>query len=226
MTLLHCSPENHSTYRILRQLDINIIHKDVLFAGSHDLIEKDTFQRCGVNKVICFEANNFVYTDLQERLRDTNWPHFCACLWSEVGTRKEFYFYRQKKDGASGLFLPDKMGEYVDCQPTGEKIVLKTTTIDNYIQNKIIDISNVNLAIFDLQGSELRALIGSKLLLESCQLEWIICEVSNFSCYLGAPQEPEITHFLEKYGFRKIAFQLDWSGKNGEQHGDNIYKKY
>lgn len=224
MTLLRCSPENHSTYHILKGYGIDIKGFDVVFAGSHDLIEKELFQQCEINKLYAFECNPFVIPDLKERLRDTNWQYFQACLWSEPNIEKEFYFYRQPKDGASGLYKPDKMGDYVNCPLTGESLTLKTTTLDRYITDNIIDISNTKLLVADLQGAEVPVLKASHKLLESKVLEWIIVETSTFACYKDGSTMQEIDKLLTSYGFENLGFIKDW-GQGRSMHGDCIYRR-
>lgn len=224
MTLLQCPPENHSLYHIINQFHIDIKYRDVVFLGSHDLIEKDVFQRCKVNKVYAFECNPFLIPDLKERLRDTNWKYFQACLWSEENIEKEYLFYRNKKDGAGGLYKPDRMGEFVDCSPTGESIKLKTTTLNNYIYDGILDISNTKLLVVDLQGAEEPVLSASHQLLSSEMLDWVIVETSTFSCYKDGSTNQAIESLLSKYQFKNIGFWKDW-GTQWEMHGDAIYKR-
>lgn len=219
-----CPPEIHSTYQIIQAFNIYLKGFDVVHLGSHDLNEKDLYQKCKVNKVYAFECNPFLIPDLKERLRDTNWKYFQACLWSEENIEKEFYFYRNKKDGAGGLYKPDRMGEFVDCPTTGESIKLKTTTLDNYILDGIVDISNTKLLVVDLQGAEEPVLSASHELLSSEMLDWIIVETSTFSCYQDGSTNQAIESLLSKYQFKNIGFWKDW-GNQMEMHGDAIYKR-
>lgn len=214
--LLECPPEQHSTFHLIKQVGIDIKGKNVLFAGSHDLIEKQLLQRLGVNIVYCFECNPFVYQDLVERIKDTNWKSYLTCLWSESNLSKEYYFYRNNKDGAGGLYKPDKMGDYVDCPLTGENITVQTSKLDDY------EFEPVELLILDLQGSELEALKGATKVLQT--VKYIICEASTFECYKNAPIIQDIVEYLMQYDFFPVKYQVDW-GKDGNYHGDLVFVK-
>jgi len=222
--LLTCPPEHHSTYRILQSANVNLNGSDIIHAGSHDLIEKDLYQRMGINTVYAFECNPYVYTDLLERIKGTNWKTFNACLWSESGIKKDFYFYRNKKDGAGGLYKSDLMNLFVDCKETGETLQLTTTTLDDYIKDELVNINNVKFLNIDLQGAELEFLKGSKLILSFPALEYILCEMSTFNCYEQGAIDLDISRFLGEYYFFPIKWYKDW-GNDECQHGDMLFQR-
>ena len=224
MNLMKCSPENHSTYHIIQRFNIDLRGFDLIHAGAHDLIERELYERCRVNRVYAFEANPIVIIGLEQRLLGTDWKAFQACLWSENGIEKEFYYYQDNYNGAGGLFLPERMNEFVDCKPTGKSFKIKTTTLNQYIEDNIVDISNIKLFNADLQGAELDACIGATKLLESSMLEWLIIETSTFDCYKNGTKDKDLVDLLKQYNFTKIGFWKDW-GNDKEQHGDAIYRR-
>lgn len=222
--LLRCPPENHSLHHMIQHYGIDLKNKNVIFAGAHDGIEYDSLEHHNVARVDWFEANKYVFPHLKERIKD-NPKHnaYFACLGKKDGEYVTFYSYRDKKDGASGLYKPDKFKDYIkDCPLTGEEWTLSTVTIDSYIED--IRLANYFLAVVDLQGAELDFFKGGNLLLKQDTLEWIICEVSHFSCYKDAPQATDIDEYLKGFGFENVGYREDWNlGQN--LHGDNIYKR-
>lgn len=222
--LLQCRPENHSLYHILTRYNINIENQKVLFIGSHDLIEYETLNKFNPLRVDCFEANKYVYPDLLTRIRnDSRYnPHF-ICLSNKDNEDKEFFVYQDKKNGASGLYKPDRMSNHVDCPITGESWFVKSMTYDTYSEDVELP-EDYYLAIVDVQGSELDILNKANSLLRQLSLKYIICETSSFNCYENGPIDTDITKFLEKNNFIKYGYWKDW-GNDKEWHGDTIYKR-
>lgn len=221
-----CDIFNHSTYQVLTQImqiqgyENFLEGKDIIHAGSHNLLEADIYDHFKAKRVYCFEANKLIFPELLERIGNRPGYHgYCTALWSCAGKELPFYFYRNKTDGAGGLFEDDKMHEYVtDCPQLEEKTTVITNTIDNYINDGIIDISNVSFLNIDLQGAELEAFKGGHELLISPSLKCIYCEVSWGPVYKGGPQQNDIVDYLSKYNFHFVGKREDW-----QIHGDAIF---
>lgn len=221
MNLMQCDIHSHSTFHIMEQFQIRpkIIYH---VGGSHGL-EFDIYQRYGA-RTRWFECNPFIFGHLKERIRNSSDVAHMLCLWSQDNLEKEFYFYRNQQDGAASLFQPDRFYEYVDdCKLTGEKITVKTITLDTFVKDLGLEeeTKNVDFLNLDIQGAELEFLKGSSILLEG-NLKWIYCETSSFAVYKDAPLESEITEYLQNYGFNRIGYRKDW-GSETEHHGDSIY---
>lgn len=224
MALLQCKPENHSLFHILTRYNINIENQKVLFIGSHDLIEKETLDRFNPQRVDCFETNKYVYPDLLERIKgDRRYVAHFSCLSNEDNSSQEFFVYQDKKNGASGLYRPDKMGNHVDCPITGESWFVNCMTYDTYAEDVGLP-NDYYLAIIDAQGSELNILKKSKSLLKQKTLEYMIVETSSFNCYENGPIDTDITEYLKGHNFIRYGFWKDW-GTDKEWHGDTIYKR-
>lgn len=219
MDLCPCDIYTHSLAVMLRYY--NIEPKYVVHAGAHDLIESDIYNYYGAN-VYAIECNPFVYQNLIYRLlgRDKQQPIY-GCLWSEDGQIKPLYFYRNKTDGAGGLYLPDKMLDYIpDCPPTGETFNCITTTFDRLARVYHIPTDQIDFLNVDLQGAELEFFKGAQALLTSPSLQNIWCEVSWDAIYKGGPQLQDITKYLAQYGFKHIITRVD-----SPKHGDALYSR-
>lgn len=218
-SLCECDVNTHSFAVMLK--NCNISPKAVIHAGAHDLIESDIYKLYDA-KVYAIECNPFVYQDLLIRINDVkNQVPIYACLWSEPNKKLTFNFYRNKKDGAGGLFEPEKMFDYIkDCPLLEEKLELVTTTMDLVIDKQIPDYKNVDFLNVDLQGAELEFFKGANKLLNSRSLKYIWCEVSWDRVYKDAPLLRDIDNYLLKFGFQRVGIRQDW-----EIHGDALYTR-
>lgn len=217
MNLIPCDITTHSFAVMLREC--NIHPKYVIHAGAHDLIEADIYDSYK-SRVWAIECNPFVYPKLTYRLNNLpNQTPIFACLWSENNAEKEFMFYRNREDGAGGLYAPEKMFAYItDCPLTGESITCVTTTMDTICRKYIKDYYLVDFLNVDLQGAELEFFKGASLLLKSESLKSIWCEVSWDHVYKDGPLLTDIDKYLGEYGFTRFGVRRDW-----EIHGDALY---
>lgn len=229
MTLCPCDILTHSFSVLLQELSKQghtpIFGNSVIHIGAHDGIEADIYDYFGAKNVVWFECNPNVFPNLLKRInekkRSAKHLAYQSALWSEAGKELEFNFYRDKCDGASGFFLPEKMFDYIkDCPLLEDKIKIKTNTLNNYINDGIIDISNVSFLNIDVQGAELEVFKGATKLLDNPKLQYIWCEVSWDNVYKNAPVMNDITEYLKQYGFGIVGLRKDW-----EIHGDALYMR-
>lgn len=213
----------HSTFLVLEQLKqkrvVDLAGKDILCIGSHDLLEHDGFVQNGCNNIWAIECNPYVFPDLQERVRNRKNSYAIeACLWSETGLEKSFYFFKDQKYGAGSLFKDEKLSSYVpECKELDAPIKLKTKTFNQLIFEQNIDISNVEWVSLDVQGSELEVLRGASKLFQ-VKPKVFYTEVSWDNLYSGAPLINEIDMFMEEEGYVRIGLRKDI-----EAQGDAIY---
>lgn len=227
MELVPCDIFSHSFSLMIRELQNKgynpISYADVLHIGAHDGIEADIYDYYGAKNVNWFECNPYVFPNLLKRIneksRKAKHLAYQAALWDKAGEELEFRFYRNQKDGASGFFLPEKMFDYIkDCPLLEETIKIKTNTLDNYINDGIIDISQTKFLNIDVQGAELKVFQGANTLLNNRTLEFIWCEVSWDNVYKEAPLMSDITDYLKGFDFEFVGLRKDW-----EIHGDALY---
>ena len=80
-----------------------------------------------------------------------------------------------------------------------KSIKLKSKKFDTLVKEHSINISNFDLWILDLQGSELKALDGARDSLDKCNS--LLVEVSKDDQYLNAPRWQDIKKFLYQFNF-------------------------
>ena len=217
--MMQCDINSHSTYQVLKQLGFDYNGWKALHIGSHNALEKGIMDHLGFAHTTWVECNPFVFPDLLERLGDDK-RHTAieACLWGTNAEIKNYHFYRNKKDGAGGLFKDKKMKEYIhDCPMTGESIELVTTRLDTLALTHDIDLSSINFLNLDVQGSELEVLKGAG---DKLRPKLMYVEVSWDEIYENGPLLKDIDEFLLKWGYTRIGIRQDW-----QVHGDAVYVK-
>lgn len=217
MELLKCDLNTHSIAVMLRQFQIN--PKSIIHAGAHDLLSSEIYAQYD-SKVIAFEANPYTFLRLKYRIKD--YPKqraIQACLWNKDGEELELNLYRSNTDGAASLLKPDEFNNYhPDCKLTGETIKMKTSRLDRFIEDGVIDVSDVDFLVVDLQGVERQFYEGAHLLLFSSALKYIWTEVAWGPIYQGGSNINEIDTILDKYGFQRVHVRQDWA-----LEGDALY---
>jgi hypothetical protein len=81
-----------------------------------------------------------------------------------------------------------------------EKITTKT--LNDILKNKIL--SNNNLIKIDVQGSDLKVLIGASEIIDKFEIIIIECSIYNFSMSKNKPTINNVVNFLDKSNFSLI----------------------
>jgi len=194
--------------------------KDVIHTGAQNLIEFGIYTHFNVKRGYYFECNEYVFPELLERIGNKpGHQAFLSALWSEQGKELDFHFYRDMTDGAGSLFENEKFESYVpDCPMLNKTLKVKTNTLDNFIQDGIVDISDIIFWNNDTQGAELEIFKGGNMLLNSPSLKFIWCEISFDNLYKNAPLADDITQYLKQFGFVLVGVRDD-----GNAQGDGLY---
>lgn len=105
---------------------------------------------------------------------------------------------------------------------TKKEIKIKTNTLDNYCAaNKI---ENIDILKMDVQGGELKILVGAKNLLENENISVIFTEVEFTRIYKDQPLFFDICEYLNKSGYTLYNVYNLHSAKNGQLVcGDAIF---
>ena len=118
---------------------------------------------------------------------------------------------------SSSLLPPDKLNNPSWLQ-FSEKIEVETITLNSFLlTNKIEEVDFVHM---DIQGAELKVLIGAKDFINKVKTVWL--EVADIELYKGQPLRVDIENFMIKNGFYLVISKMEG------QFGDQFYlnKKY
>ena len=96
------------------------------------------------------------------------------------------------------------------------KLKLNSKKFDTLVEEILLNISDYNFWILDLQGAELLALKGAKQSLKKCKS--ILIEISKEEYYINGAKWEELKYFLNEFGFHN-----KWEPKSS--HSDVLFAK-
>ena len=149
--------------------------------------------------VFWFEASVETFSRLKGNLAlEKNQHLFNICLSDANGSQD---FYMASNQGQSSSLITPVLNHVHNKLISYRKTVIETKRFDSIFNvNEIPDRSHL---VLDVQGSELKVLIGIGKLLQN--FHSIYCEVtSGNSPYLNAPDFSTIRNFLDGFGFKII----------------------
>jgi hypothetical protein len=162
----------------------------------------------GAKKIIWIEANPDVYGEMQVAIAGSEVDNhtFCfACTDSDDEKIDFNLIYGPDADfmvgnkGCSSIFEP--IGRFESWFK--EKIIVDTITLDTLFFRNNFNFSDFQLLEMDVQGAEMKVLLGAKELLKS--IKYIYSEVTFYdSDYKNCPLFEEINDFLEENGFKHL----------------------
>ena len=182
--------------------------KGIIHIGAHRGSERYIYDWFG-KKVIWVEANPKIFEDLNINIFEFKYQKaYKEILHSSIG--KKINFNLSSNDGASSSiydFSSDYKTKKIHFENKlrdiymGQKIQLKTNTLDNLIKENNIDIQNFDHLIVDVQGAELDVLKGSVNFLKTCNSIYI--EVSTENFYQNGIQWYDLKKFLNEKDFKE-----------------------
>ena len=187
--------------------------RGVLHVGAHDCEEMPFYEQLGVspNKVVWIDA-------IQSKVdaataRGIPNVHFAVVSDADGDT---VTFHRTNNDQSSSIL---ELGTHLTEHPhihVVETTVMKTTTIDRFMDSKQLDARNFNLWNLDIQGAEYKALLGGQLSLQHADALYL--EVNERELYKGCALLPDLDRFLRDKGFARIIMDMTQFG-----WGDALY---
>ena len=182
----------------------------VLHVGANKGQEAEYYARMGV-RAWHVEAIPDLYEQLCEQVKGLDGQTaLLACLSSRVGERVSFQV--ANNGGESSSLLP--LGNHRNCYPMvayTHSIEVETSTVDELIRQKAVD-ADVDLLVIDAQGAELMILEGSRALLASGSLRYLLVEVSVEPLYEGGVSYLEVAAFLRQFGLHLRDLQFNDKG--------------
>jgi FkbM family methyltransferase len=196
---------------ILQQNGI-LVH-GALHIGAHECEEQGVYRFFGIadKRVIWIDA-------LQDKV-DQATRNGIPNVYQAVVSDKDgevVSFYRTNNDQSSSILeLGTHAHHHPWCVVTGVT-QHTTTTIDTFMADKGLDPSNYNFWNFDIQGAELKALMGGENCLKHARALYL--EVNSEQVYKGCPTIPELDAYLALRGFRRVLTKMTEYG-----WGDALY---
>lgn len=177
--------------------DYGVRPKVVAHVGAHNGEEFDQYSRLNVDEVHWFEANPNQFEILSDRFANMDTQFLVQrAIWDTDNETLKFKVTSNSL--SSSLFeLGTHSVKYPDILPK-EEIDVTTMRLDSYFQDK----AKPDFINLDIQGSELKALLGSQKILN--EVSFIYTEVSYEELYLDAPLANEIDFYLNELGFKKV----------------------
>jgi FkbM family methyltransferase len=138
-----------------------------------------------------------------------------SLISDEDGKKLDFRIYNN--EGQSSSIFPVAAAhseQWPSVEETGEILSLSARRLDTLLPERGVRPEQVDVLIFDIQGSELLAMKGAGAFLEACR--YVEVEVSTKPAYEGAPLAHEIDAYLVARGFNRLTPVLTW-------HSDAVY---
>jgi len=192
----------------------NIRPSGVLHLGANTGQEAEVYHGRGVKRVIWVEAIPELFEKLKRNV--ARWPQditYCACV-SDVNDER-VRFQVASNGGQSSSFL--EFGTHAVAHPSVRFIrnfFATTIRVDRLLAEEEIEGSWFLNA--DLQGAELKALIGMGQLLWKFDHAYI--EVNEDELYKGCPRTKDVDEYLAQFGFVGVETKMTGAG-----WGDKYY---
>jgi len=186
--------------------------KVIMHVGAHKAEEFSSYKDSGSTKTYWIEANPILASQLSLRFKGDNSQEVIeAAAWDQDGLELELIITNNTQS-SSLLNLNIHMDLYPDIFEDS-RVRVQTSRLDTLLLDKIAP-DFINL---DIQGSELKALMGAQDLLVNCK--WIYCEVNKVEIYEGCCLVEDLDKYLSAFGFERKWTR--WFSNHG--WGDALY---
>lgn len=215
----------------MMQLDFKKIYEDyngilpikgVIHVGACTGEEREIYAECGIKRVEWFEANPETFEILKQNLESDikfsqNRAH--KILLAHLDDLETPFFITSNFRSASSSMLPlaKHKVHYPKIEVTKE-LSLKTRRFDTFAEINRFDWSDINLLNMDVQGAELKVLLGFGSLVE--KFDYVYSEVNTAHLYEGCVLIDELDAYLYNYGFVRRETHM-----TNFEWGDALYVK-
>lgn len=193
--------------KFLSHIDANNV-STILELGSRDGIDAVKLSNFYNAEVYAFECNPQAFSTCADTVEDHERVHvFNAAVWDEE-CKIPFYPVVNGNDGASSCFVADPSYPY-EARYEQSEIIVDGIRLDGWLSENNCQ---PEMLCIDLQGAELRALMGMGSFIDS--VKYIITEGQIIKMYDGASTISEIEEFLKGCGFSMVHEELvnEWFG--------------
>jgi FkbM family methyltransferase len=186
----------------------------IIHAGAHYAEEREQYHQSDFEPVFWIEALPEVAQVCASNLAEyQNQSVLTATLSDTDGELIKFYI-AGVEDSSSSLLLPHLIEASHPDVTLSRKIELITTTLDELFKESNFGNFQTYGLVMDLQGAELRALQGARMLLP--RISFIISEVSTRELYRKSVSFKEMTRALDDLNFTLHASEMNLATGWGE----------
>lgn len=209
-------------FKIIERLRLPQL-KGIIHVGANWGQEISAYKASKAKTCVYIEPIPEIFAKLKKNIGDSPNHHPVQACVSSIND-EEVIFNVASNGGQSSSILP--LGKHQDLYPKikyVDSFRVKTKTLDSIIDERF-STDNFDLLTMDVQGSELKVLMGSARLLEG-QINYVYAEVSEEPLYEGGCTFDEITSFLRVYGFRLKDLVINHKGWGNAFYSKSILKK-
>ena len=182
---------------ILEKYSISV--KGILHVGAHECEENNDY-----NTILHVSDQNIIWVDANKTLTDKNIQRGIPnCYTAALDENEKTLTFNITNNGQSSSLL--ELGTHKAMYPhiyITEKRIVRTQTLEQFIERNVLDITKYNLWNFDIQGSEYAVFKGSESLLKYADV--IYTEVNTASVYEGCGQLEQLDVLLAKHGLTRV----------------------
>jgi FkbM family methyltransferase len=195
----------------------------VVHAGAHIGQEAESYEACGIERVLWIEANPDLIAILNERVFPYGHVTVCACIGARDGDEVIFHLADSidgGNHGQSSSVLP--LGTHTQIHPDIRYVSeqrMRTQTLATLLRANWPWPGSPNFLNLDLQGYELESLKGAAPVLDG--FRWIYTEINEDPLYEGCALLPELASWLAERGFYMAEKAL--CGAQTRSHGADWY---
>lgn len=181
---------------LINQYNLDI--KGIIHCGAHTAEEYPIYQRLNINNVLWIEGNEDLIPILEHRIRSDKHLLLHAVIGERPLERVDFIYTNQTQ--SSSLYqLGNNKHQRKGLEVAKIKQV-EAVSLDYLFSHHIdLNINNYNMINLDIQGGELKALIGFKNHLK--YIDYIYTEVHIGQTYKDVPQLQDLINFLTPLDF-------------------------
>lgn len=193
----------------------NIKPKGVIQLGAHYFQEKEIFTSLGINDFVLVEPQQHAFNKILDRTLDVDAKLF-RCAVSDYEGIMTMYCDSINQGQSSSLLKPkEHLNKYTNIKFD------KTEDVEvRMLENMPFNRSKYNVLVMDLQGNELKALLGAGGLLD--YIDCIHTEVNFIEMYEGCCLIIDLDEYLKEWNFERVE-----TGENTNSQGwsDAFYVK-
>lgn len=199
--------------------DIKTPIKGVIHIGAGTITEAPDYDAVFQGPIYWFEATRESYLIGEENIKPyPNMKQFNVVLSDKNEEIDFFMAANEHNERSSSSLLPLK--EHLKHHPRvkqAETRKVKARAFDDFMKVLKIDLTDVNIAIIDVQGAELKVLKGMEKHLIN-NVDELIVEVNTIEMYEGNPKPEEVEEYLASLSFKIINQEQISPGQAEQQY--------